>query len=179
MNGYIKTLIHLKENNMKTHLALIKYLPVEGEIKVGDIYDVHGSINKAPTKKGAIEATKQGYKPLQPFVVTRKIKVGDEVWDEQGDYFGVIKEINQIEDQPMQAISKEGSIATWTKAFGCNLYKKIGEVSKAAYEFAEDGKEYEITIGYDKWHKFKPKEGESPYHPAEIKIKCPTCKHFH
>ena len=57
-------------------------------------------------------------------------------------------------------------------------YKILGESSPNA-TFVEDGKEYEVIIGWDGWYKPYWKEGDNEFEPVVCRVKCPTCKNFH
>ena len=135
-------------------------------------------------KKELIRFLPVNGKNRKPFVITRNInsekelKVGDIVYDIQTKWHGklikLMQEFSQVKF--IELDYKERNIYT------NRLQKVLGEVSPKA-TFVEDGKEYEVIIGWDGWHKQYWKEnykiGEDNFEPVVVQIKCPTCKNYH
>ena len=155
----------LKDKTMK---ALIRYLRVEGKIKVGDVVNDNGLIvgvqYKGDYAKGAFK--------VKLFAVTQNIKVGDEI------YFPFFKNshqrVSKIENGMVWVgrgkISPNTTGNAGMSISGC--YKIFGEVSPKA-KFVEDKKEYEILSGVSMGgQKYLIKKS------GFILIKCPCCGDF-
>lgn len=169
--------------NMKPYFA--KYLPVEGEIKDGQMGI---SINNA-LYTHAEHLGKEYGKPVKLFLCSRDIQVGDTV------HYLYDYDIEWVVDKVFKTTFKSGSTECPLNVF----YKVIGEISPEAkwvkegdefdeeetawrYEPEYDGPEFYLLKDYPIWKKLiKERRGnlrDIKYFPKCIGIKGP-CGHFH
>lgn len=162
---------------MKKYFA--KYLPVEGEIKEGDLH-----LNKLT---GTIEAASKNvatnwnnnlsyndesrflrddYKKVELFICSRDIQVSDEIYlPKINEYhkFLFVKD-NEIHCQTLNGQNDEILEIQ-------DYFKKIGKISPEA-TWVKEGDEFEFLK--DCWI-----SNSEIGHLDTFKIKCPTCKNFH
>lgn len=156
--------------------AIIKFLPIEGDIKMGSysrctfLKENRSSVGIWQSDEQPVNSKFMAFEKVEPFVVTEDIKVGEIVIDEEG-HKGMCMEIKVT-----------GLSVLWDgKSIHVkNCFKILGGVSPES-EFVEDGEEYEIVIWLNKkdvsrYEGFKEYEFERQKY---YKIKCPTCNHFH
>lgn len=157
-----------------------KYLPVEGEIKEGDMFSVNGFVGPTILKadKDIPITAGVGIKKVKLFLCSRDIQVGDTVIDQVGRKWENMEECFVITSRGWNELHPKQP-----------CYKVIGEISQEA-TWVKEGDEFD---GYEVWwwwqghFFFKIKEeDESFYTKAKskgveerIKVKCPTCKTFH
>lgn len=163
---------------MKTYFA--KYLPVEGDIKIGDKFYEEGlGIGTRVGKKGIYD-----FQKVKLFLCSRDIQVGDEVMDSTG----TLKAKLDIQPQPNEIASGK-------------YIKVIGEISpeatwvKEGDEFDEDEVQFKLIyeqdyeddsieiVSEEEWLKAKLKDKLKMFnfitlYEKIIEIKGP-CGHFH
>jgi len=154
-----------------------KYLPVEGEIKEGELVtDNHGIF---PYHKGnPCQGVFGNFKKVKLFLCSRDIQVGDKVVYEAHLDFGV-QLVTNIEDDEVAVLSK-GS-----KTHAHNLLKVIGEISpeatwvKEGDEFDEDEWRF-VVYDFDITPIILPKNRkyDKKKDVFNLEIKGP-CGHFH
>lgn len=149
---------------MKKYFA--KYLPVEGEIKEGDIF-IHPDGTK---ERASRDLDGRGLSKVKLFLCTKNIQVGDRYksprYAESNEYI----DIERYASEPM-----EGS------------FKIVGEISPEAIwikdgdEFDEDQvKGYFEKLPYDENHKDMIDKAILQFKKSLVfKIKCSQCNTFH
>lgn len=172
-----------------------KYIPVEGEMQVGDIvhdtniddYYPYGMYLDA-----GIEI-KKGLRRVKLFLCSRDIQVGDNVKYQGEDW-----------EVPI-TVSDHIRLIKWIKGGDETIFKVIGEISPdnvwvtEGMEFDEDqiqlwatcdliSASHPVMIQPHSWNKPREEwkegrnEGDSPqrvWYDEHWRIKCPTCKQFH
>lgn len=156
---------------MKPYFA--KYLPVEGEIKEGDMYWFNGS----PTELRKDNNDAHGMcscKKVKLFLCSKDIQIGDKFVNPRWGLLGFQEHVcTNIEmgsgenfyPKEMIIWFKEGSVNFWLPLDKC--YKVMGEISPEAI-WVKEGDEFD--------------EGDISRRGCLgdlILIKCPTCKKFH
>lgn len=171
-----------------------KYLPVEGEIKIGGMtqgtaggfYDVT-EVEIMLNEKGLMK-----YKPFKLFLCSRDIQVGDEVLSTLNNKRYIVEQVKGFLFRIGSTVYDKDNITHLYKTY----FKVIGEISPEAIwvkegdEFDED--ELEPVLFYSKhpdesiylddikrlehWNKLNPIPTQ---YISKIEIKCPTCKQFH
>ncbi len=152
---------------MKTYFC--KYIPVEGEIEIGDMY----FFGKALLKKTE-EKYQRNCKKAKLFLCSRDIKIGDTVkilGGSNNDYDIKFKdELNSGADW-YKVIGEISPEAIWVKEgdeFSIEdiqlwVYNHNSQITRTTVM-----KEYEVALKSSEKYRLNP-----------IKIKCPTCKQYH
>lgn len=138
-----------------------KYLPVEGDIKEGDLISKN-EVNRIPSLAQKIflhKYKKDGFYKVKLFLCSRDIQVGN-------------KYINPIYPDKEQEMTYESFKNKSTWSYNKDNFKVIGEISKDAI-WIKEGDEFDA----DKV-KIIGTKGVSQM-PVYVEIKCPTCKTFH
>ena len=168
-------------NHPKTYL---RYLPAEGEIKKGDFTmcvrhpEIVGHAKQDLPKNS-------NFTKAERYAVTTDIEILDQIIDistRRKSYVisrnhklikgGGQKFIGYIVADSLQGGGICGDVSKE------NAFKILAPISPAVTWKIKDGAEIEIELGYNKWHKFKVKEGEDPFEPVTCKVKGP-CGHYH
>jgi len=175
--------------------ATAEYLPVEGEIKYGDLYiHKYAGVNKwdhanPPSKE-------LGHRLAKPFAVTQELKVGDEV-HHIDESTGIIQDTD-YNDQPEVDVKWTSKPADKNRASRTSieyLHKVLGELSPDA-TWVKEGEEIEVELfAHDKLE--EDAEAKLPLgkplqiHPLSsyplkerigtiiCKVKCSTCNTYH
>ncbi len=122
---------------MKTYFA--KYLPVEGEIKEGDLYISH--FHKQPAVMDKINIWSFPLQKVKLFLCSRDIQVGDKVITPYPtNSENIINENNlqyfkELTIIPLNKVSNEG---VWLGA-----YKVVGEISPETLSYVKEGQEFD------------------------------------
>lgn len=175
-----------------------KYLPVEGEVKEGDITN-HGIVKSVEKNKGEnpdeLKILKEGVRfwytftkgglgtnkntrKVKLFLCSRDIQVGDTCIDGEGDIVTIID--NKEE-------SKDGFQIRLEDSYPLGCFKVIGEVSPDAI-WVTEGMEFEESDlefwnGVEKHGGFvvdpKIRKDWLDWVNQPVKIKCSNCKTFH
>lgn len=186
----------------KTYFA--KYLPVDGEIKEGDIVMGTNGVSViwgVKSKHGlqyygwdeSIQYMKSPRK-VKMFICSRNIKEGDEI------YLSKINEYHKFKYETEHRITCQSINGIHDEDFDVqDRFKIIGEISPEAiwvkegdefdeeqigilYNFVGEDIDEQLFTTEDFWKKvkqwYKGKKVPSYVNPP-ISIKCPTCGHFH
>jgi len=116
-----------------------KWLPIEGEIKEGDLYfNENNELRKAifnwvGRTELSLKVEVQGRPKAKLFLVSRDIQVGDKVWvKEYNDYY----QVSNIKGKLFEILS-----VGWLSQE--EIIKVIGEISPAAVPFIKEGDEFD------------------------------------
>jgi len=150
-------------------MKFAKYLPVEGEIKEGELYqDMDGNIWE---HKRDLCFTPVGQK-VKLFLCSRDIQVG-EIFNEGNHTYNAI-----CTSRDGRGIYSEGK---WEEDYHdpADCYKVIGEISPEATWVKEGDEFYEEGIDFTP--AVRDEDYDKPANEREIfyMILCPTCKSFH
>jgi hypothetical protein len=162
---------------MKTYFA--KYLPVEGELKEGDI--TYWDSNEGYFSKQFVKVAKSfethaiasGWKKFKLFLCSRDIQVGDKVFSSKVSYL--------TQDETITVDEYNITICREEEDF-----KVIGEISPEA-TWVKEGDEFDesqfIRYGLLQMGKNRVRcndEMDQRYLTGyEVSTQCPTCKKFH
>lgn len=142
--------------------ALAKYLPIEGEIREGELYfNEHSHL----TAYAGTSKPDDKCKKADLFAVTQDIKVGDEVWDLfKGVKHGIAEELYKdyikLKDVSYDMDRRSGGAV-----------KVLGLLSPNA-TWVKDGEKIKVNVGWDKW------EGPNGKEPVICQVLGP-CGHYH
>lgn len=152
------------------------YLPVEGEIEIGDMYFYKNSYPVKRLEKETVPKT-EDYKKAQLFLCSRDIQVGD-------------KDVHYIHSSGEEELIKEvkyehqfAFIISLKEGVGKDLFKVIGPISPEA-TWVKEGDEFEeesikrYTLLPPNHLTIYLQQNERLGYPTFLKIKGP-CGHFH
>lgn len=197
---------------MKDKPYFAKYLPIEGEIKVGEKYInlVFGLTE--PYKEGGehkgnystcedrVVETRTKYqnndmafngskhsmkKKVKLFLCTRAIQVGDKIKFQAGNEWFEDEVINILESLPERYALKNPDLSWISKELA---FKVIGEISEGAIwvkegmEFDEEDLSFYVSSHHSEQSYSMTLNGFFDCNwqgEKYIKVKCPTCGHFH
>lgn len=178
-----------------------KYLPVEGEIKIGDTYTTQNWINN---NKSPVQRTQEGDYTnkikLSLYLCSKDIKVGDKITItknmfcvKEGDYIADKLLVKVLEENPL-SLSKHvfkviGLIspeAIWVKE-GDEFDKEDVNILESTLLWSQDKVDECSSLTYNtkrvRYRTFIerifPSEFWADKKETYIEIKCPTCKTFH
>ncbi len=156
--------------------ALIKFLPVDGELDEGDafMYKKGKLLMESADMADLMDVSDK--QKMKPFVVTQDIKTGDKIYCP--DYLSGPSGFDncEVEGDSIHAYNLDRQISTEKKE---DCYKIIGDVSDQAI-FVKDGLEYEVQ-GVKKFTGRTEPLGNTVSHEwvLTFEVQCQYCKHYH
>lgn len=141
-----------------------KYIPVPGEIKVGDYY-LRGTLINQRLMEEDWKTYPPEWKKVKLFLCSRDIQVGDKFLFRLGvhpSYPWIEGECDEVTEKHVRVIDN-GTGCLWIQRANNKEYLKvIGEVSPAALAFVKENMEFD--------------HDDIEFNP--LRIKCPCCKLF-